>query len=63
MRQSQEIVYRRENIIKRYVLRNKVIGVSQNSLAQLFLAVCFFKQLFKRLKGNVLVNSKLIKLS
>ena len=63
VRKSQKIVYGSKYIVKRYMLRNKVVGMSQNCLAQLFLAVCFFKQLFKNLKRNVLVYAEPVKLA
>ena len=63
VRKSQKIVYGSKYIVKRYMLRNKVVGMSQNCLAQLFLAVCFLKQLFKNLKRNVLVYAEPVKLA
>ena len=44
------------------MLRNKIVRMLQNSLAQLFLAVCVFNQLLKNGERNVFVYTELVKL-
>ncbi len=59
---SQEIAYRGKNIVNGNMLRDKIVRMLKNSLAKLFLAVCAFKNFTQSRKGNILVNSELVKL-
>ena len=44
------------------MLRDKVVGMSENRLLKLLFAVCAVKQLFKSGEGNLLVYSETVKL-
>ena len=59
---SQEIAYRSKNIVNGNMLRDKIVRMLKDSLAELLLAVCALKNLTQSHKGNILVNSKLVKL-